>query len=107
MGGPIVLERVKGVSMIRGWEELQQFTGLKDSIIRRATALYGFPEPVKVREGKKAINTWCPHQVAAWMRKHQLDIGTKGDVKISQQPPETGQPSDILLHRGSGLPIGQ
>lgn len=93
--------------MIRGWIELTDFTGLKDSILRRAMALYGFPEPVKVREGKKAINTWCPQQVAAWMRKHQLDIGTRGDVKISQQPAGINLPSGIPSHPGNGLPTGQ
>ena len=92
--------------MIRGWEELQNFTGLKDSILRRATALYGFPEPVKVREGKKAINTWCPHAVTAWMRKHNMHINVRGGVNFSRQP-ETSPPLDIPLLPGNGHPIGQ
>jgi predicted DNA-binding transcriptional regulator AlpA len=55
--------------MIRGWLELQKETGIGYQRLRRLVALYGFPKPNKLREGRYYIYVWDKAEVASWLSK--------------------------------------
>lgn len=58
---------------IWGWPALIEYTGLTDTLIKRAMGIYGFPKPVKVRKGKTLVNVWDEPLVSEWLnRSHML-----------------------------------
>jgi predicted DNA-binding transcriptional regulator AlpA len=96
--------------VIRGWEELVKVTGIGDSVLRRAMALYEFPKPIKTREGSKSVNVWVYREVHMWLLQNKFHfVGNQGAITCSkaEQLGETSQPSDILLPPGNELPIGR
>lgn len=57
--------------MIRGFEALRTYTGLSENLLRRAFKLYGFPDPVEVREAKALHREWAPAAVRTWLVENQ------------------------------------
>lgn len=55
-----------------GWAAVIEYTQLNDQLIRRAMGHYGFPKPVRVRQGSKTICVWDQPLVSEWMNRSKM-----------------------------------
>lgn len=62
--------------MIKGWKELEEITGLKDKILQKMIALYGFPKPRKVRDKSISFYCWNTGEVLLWLSRRDKNEST-------------------------------